>query len=105
MQPRYGYDIRALTEGLNSTLRFNCKPRQAGREARDGWRACWVRALHALAGFKALRIELGSHTPWQNTWQLARSCSSRQYSSCSSFVLDDFEETVSCCRLADIGSD
>ena len=55
MWPRYGYDIRALTEGLNSSLPFNCKRPQGGREARDGWRACWVRALHALAGLAALR--------------------------------------------------
>jgi hypothetical protein len=86
MQPRYGYDIRALTEGLNSTLRFNCKPPQAGER---------LEMVGALVGFGHCTRLL----------QLARSCSSRQYSSCSSFVLDDFEETVSSCRLADIGSD
>ena len=105
MQLRYGYVIRALTEGLNSTLPFNCTPREAGREAQDGWRACWLGLISRLLGFNALVLLLGSHTPWQIIWQLARSTFGRQYSSCSSFVLDDFEETVSSWRLADIGSD
>jgi hypothetical protein len=77
-----------------------------GRERGSRWLArLLARADLALAGFQRLGQSLGSHTPWQIIWQLARSTFGRQYSSCSGFVLDDFEETVSCCRLADIGSD